>query len=488
MTKTATTPPISINGKAFYDATTTQRFMARGVALSAAGTCLGIDDILSDDHLDLMSSTIIPKLIDLNVNMIRVYQVNPRNSHVKVMHALAGNGIYVMVGLATSTHSVKQMTGEYSQGTFDHAARLVDEFRAYDNTLCFSVGNEVEFPGQQAANLKDANPGVGNIEIVKKTVALELEVAQAMRSFARDVKNHIRVNNYRRIPVGCAMQDGPQVSWESTNPNAYQVGLIGTDIIAQYYASGDAAERMDYIGINSYRYVPGGPMSAYDGLATEALPLPVPVILTETGGLGGQRTWEIVPKLYTRAQLYTQLSGQVAFQMLEEGAGYGLFDVSNDGGTVTLTATASGGAGDLSREFATAAKEPLKPIATTPTPPTPPPTSAGSNPTIDILWPAGLLPLKTYQSPNATITVENYATADVQIVQSGKVMGTVGSAVSSTQPTCGKVNVVAGVSLSMQGDVDGNWDMVCSVPAKKVANNITVRNNVPWGGVCPISG
>ncbi len=55
------------------------------------------------------------------------------------------------------------------------------------------------------------------------------------------------------------------------------------------------------------------------------------------------------------------------------------------------------------------------------------------------------------------------------------------------QPTSGTVQVVAGVSLSMQGDVDGNWDLVCSVPAKQVANNITVKNNVPWGGSCPIS-
>jgi hypothetical protein len=86
--------PISINGKAFYDASTNQRFMARGVALSAAGTSLRVDDLLSDDNLDLMNSTIIPKLSYLNVNMIRVYQVSPSNSHVKVMHTLARNGIY----------------------------------------------------------------------------------------------------------------------------------------------------------------------------------------------------------------------------------------------------------------------------------------------------------------------------------------------------------------------------------------------------------
>lgn len=249
---TSNTPAISIKGKEFYDASSSQRFVVRGIALSAAGVeALKIADILSDDNLDLMNNTIIPQLAGLNVNMIRVYQVDPKNSHKQVMQALSEKGIYVMVGLASSTYSVKQMTGEYSQGTFNHAAQIVDEFQAYDNTLCFSVGNEVEFPGQQASNLKTANPDKTDAEIVQMTVELELEVAKAMRSFARDVKNHITTNNYRTIPVGCAMQDGPQSSWESNNPNAYQVGVIGTDIIAQYYAGGDDSDRMDYIGINT---------------------------------------------------------------------------------------------------------------------------------------------------------------------------------------------------------------------------------------------
>ncbi|MET1082653.1 MAG: hypothetical protein ABWY12_06305, partial [Burkholderiales bacterium] len=162
-----------------------------------------------------------------------------------------------------------------------------------------------------------------------------------------------------------------------------------------------------------------------------------------------------------------------------------LFDVSDNS---ALTPSEKGGAADLSSEFGLAAQEPLNPIATTPIGPTTPPTSAGSNPTVHISWPSGLLPLKTYQLPNATITVENYAPVEVQIIQNGKVMGTVNSAVSNTRPTSSTVQVVAGVSLSMQGDVDGNWDLVCSVPANQVANNITVKNNVPWGGSCPISG
>ena len=60
-------------------------------------------------------------------------------------------------------------------------------------------------------------------------------------------------------------------------------------MVAQYYAAGSADERVDYIDINTYRYVNTssghGPLNAYDGLATEVVNLPVPVFLTESGGL-----------------------------------------------------------------------------------------------------------------------------------------------------------------------------------------------------------
>lgn len=231
-------------------------------------------------------------------------------------------------------------------------------------------------------------------------------------------------------------------------------------------------------------------MNAYDGLATEVAPLAVPVFLSETGGLNGDpRTWSIVPQMYTDDNLYPQLSGQVAFQMLEEGAGYGLYDVSESSGTVTLTASTDGGASDLSAAFASAANETLKPAATTPTTLTTAPTSAGSNPAVSISWPTELLPLKTYQAPNATITVENYATCTVQIVQSGMVMGTVSPAASGSQPVTAQIQVAAGAQLEMQGDVNGSWDAVCLVHADKVTDGMTVKNDVSWGAnaACTIS-
>lgn len=499
MTKTTNnTPAIQVNGKAFECSKTGNRFIVRGVALSASAVysmtkgvlsekpVLEIDDILADQNHDFMKNTIMPALNDLNINCVRVYQVDPNNSHAKTMQALSDAGIYVMVGLATATYSVKQMTGEYGYGAFYHAARVVDEFQAYSNTLCFSVGNEVEFPGQQAANLKKAKKGASDATIVADTVALELKVAQAMKSFARDIKGHISTKGYRSIPVGAARQDGPQSSWESTNPHAYQVGLIGTDTIAQYYAAGDASDRMDFVAINSYRYASGGPMAAYDGLATETSALPVPVFLSETGAVVGSppsaaRDWKIVPEMYSRSELYPQLSGQIAFQLLEEGAYYGLYSVQKaTDGSLSLAASPYGGLTALQTEYAAAMALPVNAAATTPVAPTTAPATAGSNPQITPAWPTGLLPQKTFKAPDAEISIENSAAYEIQITQMGMVMGTV-AAGSLQSPTPGSMKVISGIALSIQANNGGNWDAVCGVAAPNVQSGITVKTDVAWG-------
>ncbi len=479
------TPTISVSGKAFVDANK-NRFVVKGVALSASGTALAIDDILADEHHSLMVNTIIPALVNLNANCIRVYQVNPENSHKKTMASLEASGIYVMVGLATSTHSVKQMTGEYSYGTFLHASRIVDEFQGYDNTFCFSVGNEVEFPGQQASNLNSASPTSTAAQIVTATIDLEVNVAQAMKSFARDIKAYIKTKTYRTIPVGVAMQDGPQTSWENTNPNLYQVGIIGTDSIAQYYASGSEDERMDFIGINTYAYQSGAtPLNAYDRLATECSMLAVPAFLTETGAIATPRTWAIVPQMYTDKNVYPQLSGQVAFQLLEEGAGYGLYDVSVASGTVTLTASTNGGAVALGTEFGKAVPAPLNPASAKPTGKTTAPASVGSNPAVPVSW-LDLRTPYTYRVPEASITIENYAVDEVQIVQMDTVIGTVAAATkstSSTSPTSVTMKVYSGISLSIQAlnATTNAWDALCGVAASNVKAGITVQTNVTWG-------
>jgi Glucanosyltransferase len=492
--KTMSITPITISGKQFMCGV--NRFMIRGVAMSADAVLntklQNIKDILSEEHSDFMLNEVIPQLVYLNANCIRVYQVDPNNSHSTTMNNLAANGIYVMVGLATSYNSVNQTTGDYSQATFVHAARVVDEFQSYDNTFCFSVGNEVEFPGQMAANIHAANSKWTSSEVVAATINLEYAVAQAMKSFARDIKKHIADNSYRTIPVGAAMQDGPESAWGSNNPVAYQQGLIGTNIIARYYTAGNASEMMDFIGINSYRYVTGNPAdAAYSGLVTEASHYPVPVFLTESGGLptpNAARDWKDVPTLYSSTdQYYLQLSGQIAFQMLEEGAGYGIYTV---GGDSSLSPQFTNGASNLSAQFTAVAADTVPAAALTPVIPTDSP--ATMNPLKkkdpDKLHWLDLLPVKKYELPNATITLSNYASCDVLLTQQGGVIAKVQAAASAGPPivpTSVNVPVLANSAIQVLGNSGTPaapvWIALCGVPAASVTNGIVVATNVNWG-------
>jgi hypothetical protein len=309
-----------------------------------------------------------------------------------------------------------------------------------------------------------------------------------MKSFARDVKAYMTAKSYRAIPVGCAMQDGPQSSWDSGNPNAYQRGLIGTDVIAQYYAAGHEAERMDYIGINCYRYKTVSPAMTgyYDGLVhgNEVETLPVPAFLTESGAFGHlDREWKDVTTIYTDNVLAAQLSGQVAFQLLEEGQGFGLYDVTNIGGTVTLKPRTSLGDGleALQGAFATAASmaRHVSPAATTPVSPTTAPTTVPVSglPPLQISWPALLAPASL---PDTTVTFVNKASVPVAVVQRDHNFGTIAS------------NGSAGFTICKALTTDmlcpsQSWDLVCSVAGGTLTNGSVVKNDVSWGGSCDVS-
>ena len=132
-----------------------------------------------------------------------------------------------------------------------------------------------------------------------------------MKSFARNIKAHIAVRSYRQIPVGVAMQDGPKSSWGAANHLAYQQGLIGTDVIARYYAAGADEERMDYIGNNCYRYKTAVPAIThyYDALAgkTEAGALPVRCLDGERCLGSHNRDWADVTQIYQDSLLCPQL-------------------------------------------------------------------------------------------------------------------------------------------------------------------------------------
>ncbi|AUB85398.1 hypothetical protein [Candidatus Thiodictyon syntrophicum] len=128
--------PVSVQGKAFQDARG-QRFIVRGVAL--ASNTQG-KDFLADTNYDYMSTQILPRLQDLNVNTIRVYSVDAGANHDRVMALLQDAGIYVMVGMATSQININRVNPTYTPELRNRVFNVIDAFSKYPNTLAFSVG------------------------------------------------------------------------------------------------------------------------------------------------------------------------------------------------------------------------------------------------------------------------------------------------------------------------------------------------------------
>lgn len=457
---TDTIKTISTSGKAFVDSSGA-RFMARGVTLSATS---GVD-LLSDDYHDYMQTYVIPCLNYLNVNLVRVYSVEESAKHAKVMELLAQNNIYVMVSLVSPQVSLNRLNPYYSLALYLRLTTIADEFCGYANTFAFEVGNEVVFPGNIYQN--------SNNDAQKANQIITADAA-VMKSMIRDLKAYIAANNLRAVPVGMAMQDGP------TNTLAAWGG-IGTDIVAEYYACGDSSQSADFIGINSYRYIPGNPMTSYDGLADEVKTIPVPVFLTESGGNNAEpptvvRDWDIVPQMYSEELLYNNLSGQIAYDFFEEGNNFGLYaeQPPPSTGTVssgTLTPTEFGGAANLSAKFGEVVSTvPPMPGSVT----TPSTCPEKCNPTL-----IGSL------IPNTNITIQNFADVPLVAVQGQGVIANLPASSNSSTPSSVSVKLSNQRTLYIL-DQANNWGLVCKVAPDNITEGMTVMNNLQWGGSCNI--
>jgi hypothetical protein len=383
--------------------------------------------------------------------------VNESAGHAKVMALLAQNNIYAMVSLVSPQVCVNRLDPYYSLALYNRLTTIANEFCQYANTFAFEVGNEVVFPGNIYAN--------SNNDAQKANQIITADAA-VMKSMICDLKAYIVAHNLRAVPVGMAMQDGP-----TSTLTAW--GGIGTDIVAEYYACGEPVQAADFIGINTYRYIPGNPMSSYDGLADEVTSIPVPVFLTESGGNNNNpptvvRDWKIVPQMYSEELLYNNFSGQIAYDFFEEGNYFGLYNESPQPsvGPVapgTLTPTQFGGAANLSAEFGSVVSN-IPPMPSSVTTPSACPTNC--NP-----------PLIHY--PNTHITIQNFADVPLVAVQGNVV-------IDSSTPSSVPVTLSNQRTLYIL-DQAQNWALVCQVAPNNITEGMTVMNNLQWGGSCNIS-
>lgn len=184
---------------------------------------------------------------------------------------------------------------EYLNRTF----AVVEAFSNYPNTLLYFSGNEV-------------------INDVKSAEF----VPPYLRAVTRDLKNYIKNNIDRQIPVGYSAADVRDVLWDTYN--YVSCSLEGDD--------GDMS-KADIFALNSYSWC--GPKatfksSTFSDLVTGFEDTAIPIFFSEYGCIEPKpRYWNETHSIYGD-DMYPIWSGGVVYEYTEEENGYGLVSVKDD--------------------------------------------------------------------------------------------------------------------------------------------------------------
>jgi hypothetical protein len=187
-------PPAVIRGKKFYDSVSGTYIPIKGVNyyprpnLGALVQTNSID-FFTEDFRTVWERDIV-YFKELNVNVVRVYAVNPGLNHDGFMCALQAAGIYLIVGLAADCQDCA-ITKAAAPDCYPAALKtrgefIISEFARYDNVLAFSAGNEVS--------------------LITGTVGVN---EPCQKKFIRDMRAFIQKcsTTIRHIPIGLAIAD-----------------------------------------------------------------------------------------------------------------------------------------------------------------------------------------------------------------------------------------------------------------------------------------
>lgn len=188
----------------------------------------------------------------------------------------------------------------YYTSYLEHTFAVVEAFKDYPNTLGFFAGNEVINDVPSASN---GNP-------------------QVIRAVIRDLKNYIKNNSKRQIPVGYSAADVRDI-------------LQDTWAYFQCALDGDESDmsRSDFFGLNSYSWCGGDATfesSGYNDLAAMFANTSTPVFYSEYGcNAVTPRVFDEVQALYGPEM--TTLSGGLVYEWSQEDSNYGLVDIYTNG-------------------------------------------------------------------------------------------------------------------------------------------------------------
>ncbi|KAF0698869.1 Aste57867_10546 [Aphanomyces stellatus] len=302
--------PIEVVGTRLFEAGSGKPFQAKGVDYyprpNAGANDVNSLDFFTDDY-EYVWRPHIQEFVALGVNAIRLYSVDPAQSHDKFMCALSAAGIYVTVELVSSCPNC-EITGAayptcYPPQLKTRGQQVIAAFAKYNNVLGFSAGNEI------------------NHRVADWTVN-----APCQKKFIRDMRAFVNscASGMRHIPIGVVLADTDRAQ----NALYYTCRTDPRDVF----------ENAEWYGLNAYlqcdnaaSLAPSTIGAGYRRLLDDftSYQLPIPSLLTEYGclnpgfptihGYAAQRTWLDAGWLLSRA-FADVFAGGFAFEFTTENA------------------------------------------------------------------------------------------------------------------------------------------------------------------------
>ncbi|KAH7192078.1 Glucanosyltransferase-domain-containing protein [Fusarium flagelliforme] len=297
-------PPLEVQGTDFVNPDTGNKFQIVGMAYQPGGSA-GYDPSTGKDPLShaetCMRDAALMQI--LGINAIRVYNLDPNVNHDECASIFNAAGMYMMIDVNSplpheSLHSLAPWES-YHVDYLNRTFAILEAFGNYPNTLLFFAANEVI---NDEATAQDA--------------------PQYIRALTRDLKNYVKNNLKRKIPIGYSAADVREVLFDTWNY------LQCTDSDDE-----DDMSRADLFALNSYSWCGAEATfesSSYNDLVTGFESSSIPIFFSEYGCIEPKpRYWNETQAIYG-SKMNTVFSGGVVYEYTEEENNYGLVKIDDD--------------------------------------------------------------------------------------------------------------------------------------------------------------
>ena len=275
--------PLVIKGNKFFYESTGGEFQSKGIAYQLEE---GVDPLLQPEL-----TRDLKYFKQLNINTIRIYQVDPTQDHSAAMQLLSDAGIYLYLDVWSHDVYINRAQPAYTATMWERVEDMINEFAKYDNVAGFIAGNEV-------ANSEEY-----------------IDSAATVKAVVRDMKAYMAEhvgNNLRQVPVGVSISDDGTTRYSNF----------------EFYNCGSEEEAVDFFGLNLYEWCSNTDTFQSSGYADWAAQVSKyytgPVVLTEfgceiyernnKGDIVDLRQWHQIATLFNPNQMRNLFAGGIVFR------------------------------------------------------------------------------------------------------------------------------------------------------------------------------